>query len=182
MHYIPLSPTSTCILVAVCGAHKLRPCPSYGRRRKRIHLGLFHSLDRGRGGQVYILYGCAQHPPCCPWHDESQHTVQQGFPFHNTRVLLNIAHPTLHSPHPCAYPLAIARRMLSHGGSPFQSQAKAWLRLLWGLLLHVVMVECCWLVPSSLWKEVKPPEVQPLTNDCCHRPPRCTTLASRQTL
>ena len=43
VHYFPLSSTSTCVLVVVCGARKLRPCLSYSRRRDRINLGLFRS-------------------------------------------------------------------------------------------------------------------------------------------
>ena len=38
------------VLVVVCVARKLRPCPSYSRRRDRINLGLWRSLYRGGGG------------------------------------------------------------------------------------------------------------------------------------
>ena len=37
------------MLVVVCVAHKLRPCPSYSRRRDRINLGLWRSLYKGGG-------------------------------------------------------------------------------------------------------------------------------------
>ena len=37
------------VLVVVCVARKLRPCPSYSRRRDRINLGLWHSLYNGGG-------------------------------------------------------------------------------------------------------------------------------------
>ena len=37
-------------LVVVCVARKLRPCPSYSRRRDRINLGLWCSLYKGGGG------------------------------------------------------------------------------------------------------------------------------------
>ena len=38
------------VLVVVCVARKLRPCPSYSRRRDRINLGLWRSLYKGGGG------------------------------------------------------------------------------------------------------------------------------------
>ena len=37
----------TCVSVVVCVARKLRPCPSYSRRRDRINLVLWRSLYRG---------------------------------------------------------------------------------------------------------------------------------------
>ena len=37
------------VLVVVCVARKLRPCPSYSRRRDRINLGLWRSLYKGGG-------------------------------------------------------------------------------------------------------------------------------------
>ena len=40
----------TCVLVVVCVACKLRPCPSYSRRRDRIDLVLWRSLYKGGGG------------------------------------------------------------------------------------------------------------------------------------
>ena len=40
----------TCVLVVVYVARKLRPCPSYSRRRDRINLVLWRSLDKGGGG------------------------------------------------------------------------------------------------------------------------------------
>ena len=40
------------VLVFVCVVRKLRPCPSYSRRRDRINLGLWRSLYNG-GGRVY---------------------------------------------------------------------------------------------------------------------------------
>ena len=39
-----------CVLVVVYVARKLRPCPSYSRRRDRINLVLWHSLYKGGGG------------------------------------------------------------------------------------------------------------------------------------
>ena len=45
------------LLVVVCVARKLRPCPSYSRRRDRIPLGLWRSLYKGRAG--YIFQGVA---------------------------------------------------------------------------------------------------------------------------
>ena len=38
------------VSVVACVARKLRPCPSYSRRRNRINLGLWRSLYRGGGG------------------------------------------------------------------------------------------------------------------------------------
>ena len=38
------------VLVVVCVARKLRPCPSYSRRRDRIDLGLWRSLYKGGAG------------------------------------------------------------------------------------------------------------------------------------
>ena len=40
----------SCVSVVACVAHKLRPCPSYSRRRDRINLGLWRSLYNGGGG------------------------------------------------------------------------------------------------------------------------------------
>ena len=39
------------VLVVVCVTCKLRPCPSYSRRRDRINLGLWCSLYKGGGVQ-----------------------------------------------------------------------------------------------------------------------------------
>ena len=39
----------TCVSVVACVARKLRPCPSYSRRRDRINLGLWRSLYKGGG-------------------------------------------------------------------------------------------------------------------------------------
>ena len=44
------------VLVVVCVARKLRPCPSYSRRRDRINLGLWRSLYKGGGGGVRKAY------------------------------------------------------------------------------------------------------------------------------
>ena len=45
----------TCVSVVVYVARKLRPCPSYSRRRDRINLVLWRSLDKGGGGvQVHF--------------------------------------------------------------------------------------------------------------------------------
>ena len=38
-----------CLSVVVCVARKLRPCPSYSRRRDRINLVLWRSLYKGGG-------------------------------------------------------------------------------------------------------------------------------------
>ena len=38
------------LLVVVCVARKLRPCPSYSRRRDHINLGLWCSLYKGVAG------------------------------------------------------------------------------------------------------------------------------------
>ena len=38
------------VLVVVCVARKLRPCPSYSRRRDRINLGHWRSLYKGWRG------------------------------------------------------------------------------------------------------------------------------------
>ena len=43
------------VLVVVCVARKLRPCPSYSRRRDRINLGLWRSLYKGGGGGHHLL-------------------------------------------------------------------------------------------------------------------------------
>ena len=40
----------TCVSVVVYVARKLRPCLSYNRRRDRINLVLWRSLDKGGGG------------------------------------------------------------------------------------------------------------------------------------
>ena len=37
------------VLVVVCVVRKLRPCPSYSRRRDRINLGLWRSLYKWGG-------------------------------------------------------------------------------------------------------------------------------------
>ena len=42
------------VLVVVCVARKLRPCPSYNRRRDRINLVLWRSLYKG-GGAGYMV-------------------------------------------------------------------------------------------------------------------------------
>ena len=42
----------TCVSVVVYVARKLRPCPSYSRRRDRINLVLWRSLDKGGGGAL----------------------------------------------------------------------------------------------------------------------------------
>ena len=43
----------TCVLVVVCVAHKLCPCPSYSRCRDRINLVLWRSLYKGGGVQLW---------------------------------------------------------------------------------------------------------------------------------
>ena len=44
------------VLVVVCVARKLRPCPSYSRRRDRINLGLWRGLYKGGGGVCTSRY------------------------------------------------------------------------------------------------------------------------------
>ena len=39
----------TCVSVVACVMRKLRPCPSYSRRRDRINLGLWRSFYKGGG-------------------------------------------------------------------------------------------------------------------------------------
>ena len=46
----------TCVSVVVYVARKLRPCPSYSRRRDRINLVLWRSLDKGGGGTPFYDY------------------------------------------------------------------------------------------------------------------------------
>ena len=59
----------TCVSVVVYVAHKLRPCPSYSRRRDRINLVLWRSLDKGGGGCAdwntdwVVLQSIANLPP-----------------------------------------------------------------------------------------------------------------------
>ena len=48
----------TCVSVVACVARKLRPCPSYTRRRDRINLGLWRSLYKGGGGGNRLILGC----------------------------------------------------------------------------------------------------------------------------
>ena len=43
------------VSVVVCVARKLRPCPSYSRRRDRINLGLWRSLYKVGGGTYLVL-------------------------------------------------------------------------------------------------------------------------------
>ena len=45
----------TCVLVVVCVARKLRPCPSYSRCRDCINLVLWRSLYKGGGGTEMVL-------------------------------------------------------------------------------------------------------------------------------
>ena len=42
----------TCVSVVACVVRKVRPCPSYSRRRDRINLGLWRGLYAGGGGYV----------------------------------------------------------------------------------------------------------------------------------
>ena len=44
------------VLVVVCVARKLRPCPSYSRVWDRINLGLWRSLYKGGGGVTFFPY------------------------------------------------------------------------------------------------------------------------------
>ena len=53
------------VLVVVCVARKLRPCPSYSRHTDRINLGLWRSLYKGGGG-THLFASCLSvlaHPP-----------------------------------------------------------------------------------------------------------------------
>ena len=45
----------TCVSVVVYVASKIRPCPSYNRRRDRINLVLWRSLDKGGGGYSCLV-------------------------------------------------------------------------------------------------------------------------------
>ena len=49
----------TCVLVVVYATRKLRPCPSYSRRRDRIDLGLWCSLYKGGGVLEHCTHSCA---------------------------------------------------------------------------------------------------------------------------
>ena len=62
------------VLVVVCVARKLRPCPSYSRHRDRINLGLWRSLYKGGGGSVYS----AAEGPTVRHHACSLHTWGRG--------------------------------------------------------------------------------------------------------
>ena len=46
------------VLVVVCVARKLRPCPSYSRRRDRINVGHWRSLYKGGAGYMFIAFFC----------------------------------------------------------------------------------------------------------------------------
>ena len=46
----------TCVSVVVYVARKLRPCPSYSRRRDRINLVLWRSLDKGGGVHARVSF------------------------------------------------------------------------------------------------------------------------------
>ena len=48
----------TCVSVVVYVARKLHPCPSYSRRRDRINLVLWRSLDKG-GGVAAVMIAAA---------------------------------------------------------------------------------------------------------------------------
>ena len=47
----------TCVSVVVYVARKLRPCLSYSRRRDRINLVLWRSLDKGGAGYIHEVQG-----------------------------------------------------------------------------------------------------------------------------
>ena len=49
---------STCVSVVVYVARKLRPCLSYSRRRDRINLVLWRSLDKGGAGYLKWASHC----------------------------------------------------------------------------------------------------------------------------
>ena len=44
------------VLVVVCVARNLRPCPSYSRHRDRINLGHWRSLYKGGGVKIITLH------------------------------------------------------------------------------------------------------------------------------
>ena len=52
--------TFTCVSVVACVTRKLRPCPSYSRRRDRINLVLWRSLYKGGGGMNQIAWCFAE--------------------------------------------------------------------------------------------------------------------------
>ena len=52
---------STCVSVVVYVARKLRPCLSYSRRRDRINLVLWRSLDKGGAGYMWNDIYCTMH-------------------------------------------------------------------------------------------------------------------------
>ena len=62
------------VLVVVCVARKLHPCPSYSRRRDRINLGLWRSLYKGGGG-----YSLGQEAPgASPFWGTEPRTIGQS--------------------------------------------------------------------------------------------------------
>ena len=64
MHYIPLSCTSTCVSVGVCGAPKLRSCLSYIGRGDCISWDFSVASTRGWGRTSMAVYH-TQPPPAC---------------------------------------------------------------------------------------------------------------------
>ena len=56
----------TCVSVVVYVARKLRPCLSYSRRRDRINLVLWRSLDKGGGTTTIVGKGGTHEAPPPP--------------------------------------------------------------------------------------------------------------------
>ena len=55
----------TCVSVVACVARKLRPCPSYSRRRDRINLLFWRSLYKGAGYMLQMFPLCIFFSLCC---------------------------------------------------------------------------------------------------------------------
>ena len=75
----------TCVSVVVYVARKLRPCPSYSRRRDRINLVLWRSLDKGGGGGMngMNMKWCERvsalcHPSGLPWFSRVDANLLRG--------------------------------------------------------------------------------------------------------
>jgi len=58
--------TCTCVPVVVCVARKLRPCPSYSRRRDRNNSVHWRSLYKGGGLQSQSMVQCGSIPCTLP--------------------------------------------------------------------------------------------------------------------
>ena len=65
----------TCVSVVVCVARKLRPCPSYSRRRDRINLVLLNNYYKGEGicePMAVAKRGWVMHVKMCFFHAEQR--------------------------------------------------------------------------------------------------------------